>query len=205
MKKTITAMILLIALAFCLTACGSGDVATLPDNTAAAERPEIPIAKGEATVDVGDFTVTVPEGWLGAGDIDFDDNGNYIIATYYYLLIKGGESADEQFSKPTLSIYYSSDTGARELLESNMNSVDENMEFDVTVGGKKCPAYHAVMDYSEEGEDPFVMEYDNVFIPVTDSSCLRLTMLTYVTSEGETGISASDEDVIAIMESLKVN
>lgn len=205
MKKTITAMILLIALSLCLTACGSGEVATLTDDAATQERPEIPVAKGEATVDAGDFTVTVPEGWLGAGDIDFDEAGNTIIATNYYLLIKGGESADDQFNKPTLSIYYTPNKGARELLDSNMNSADENTEFTVAVGGKQCPAYHAVMDYTAEGEDPFVMEYDNVFIPVTDSSCFRLTMLTYVTSEGDTGISTADEDVIAIMESLKAN
>jgi hypothetical protein len=210
MKRTVTAIILVIALAICLAACDSGSAesviaATASDDTAVAEIPEIPLAKGETTVDVGDFTVTVPEGWLGAGDLDMDEENNYIIGTYYYLLIKGGESAEEQFIKPTVSIYYTSENSAQELLDINITPEDENTELDVTVGGKKCLAYHAVKSYTDEDEGPFVMEYDYVFIPVTDSSCLRLTMLTYSTNAGETGISASDADVIAIMESLKVN
>lgn len=49
------------------------------------------------------------------------------------------------------------------------------------------------------------MEYDNIFIPVSDSSCIRITMQTFSTGKGDTGVSASDKDVIAIMESLKVD
>ena len=60
------------------------------------------------------------------------------------------------------------------------------------------------MDLTEEGEDEFVMEYDNIFIPVSDSSCIRITMQTFSTGKGDTGVSASDKDVIAITESLKV-
>ena len=206
MKKALTAMILVFALAFCLAACGSSSAAeTAAEEETAPEMPEAPITPGEAAVDVGYFTVTVPEGWLGVGEYEIDGNDQYSPAPYSYLIIKGGERAQDQYVKPTLSIYYSPSKSARELLESNMAPVDENTEFEVTVGGKKCPAYHSVMDFSAEGEDPFVMEYDNIFIPATDSSCFRVSMLTYVTSEGDTGISAANEDVIAIMESLKKN
>ena len=208
--KTANAIILLLAMALFLAGCDSGAVAPVyeaatPGDAADAELPEIPLAKGGETVDVGSFTVTVPEGWLGAGDLDMDDEGNYIIGTNYYLLIKGGESADEQFEKPTVSIYYTAEYSAQQLLDLNISPEDENTLFDLTVGGKTCPAYHALKDYSDEEIGPFVMEYDNVFIPVTDGSCLRLTMLTYITNQGETGIGASDADVVAIMESLKVN
>ena len=205
MKKAVTAMVLVISLALCLAGCSSGEAATVSDDAADQEMPEIPLAQGETTVNVGDFTVTVPEGWLGAGDIDYDEQGNYQMSANYYYLIKGGESAEDEFVKPTLSIYYTPERSAQELLDLNISEEDENTELDITVGGKKCPAYHAVMSYSGEDTDPLVMEYDNIFIPVTDNSCLRVSMLTFMTNEGDSGISASDEDVIAIMESLRVN
>ena len=87
----------------------------------------------------------------------------------------------------------------------NISPEDENTALDVTVGGKECLAAHSVKDFSGEEIGDFVMEYDYVFIPVNDSSCLRVSMLTYMTNQGESGISASDPDVIAIMESLKAN
>ena len=94
MKKSLLSIVLAIVLAFGLTACGSssstasagGETASAtageetpsgaageetPSATASTEEetdenmPEIPLTKGEAAVDVGDFTVTVPEGWLG--------------------------------------------------------------------------------------------------------------------------------------------
>ena len=213
MEKKITAMILAILLTLCLAACGSGSAASVSADTAsspaaadvaeAPEMPEIPLTPGKATADVGDFTVTVPEGWLGSGDFDVDENGNYFIEPFYYILIKGGESAEDQFTKPAVSIFYSPSRGAQEQLEFNKNPTDEITDLDITIGGKKCPAFHSVMGGAVEGEDPFVMEYDNIFIPVTESSCFRVTMLTYTTSGGETGVSASDPDVIAIMESIQ--
>ncbi len=169
------------------------------------EIPEIPVTKGEAVVDVGDFTVTVPEGWLGAGELSKDDNGEYFMEPDYYVVIKGGESAEDAGIKPTVSMFYTTRMDAQTLHDDNLISSDENTELDITVGGKKCPAYHTVMDLSEEGEDEFVMEYDYIFIPVSDSSCVRITMQTFSTDKGDTGVSASDKDVIAIMESLKVN
>ena len=110
MKRTLTAIILVIMMAVFLSACDSGDVMSLVSETvsaktAAKERPEIPLTMGEATVDVGDFTVTVPEGWMGAGDLGMDDDNNYIMETYYYLLVKGGETVDDEYVKPTVSIY----------------------------------------------------------------------------------------------------
>lgn len=168
------------------------------------EMPEIPITKGKATVDVGDFTVTVPEGWLGVGDLDVDENGKYFVETYYYIIVKGGESAEDQNEKPAVTIFYSPDMDAQSMYNSNKSSVDENTDLDITVGGNKCPAYHSKADYAGEGQEPNYKEYDYVFIPVTDSSCLRVTMLTSTTDDGDTGISVADEDVIAIMESLKV-
>ena len=214
MRKKLSAIMLAVltgtVLIFSLTACEDGSVASVvndgvSEDTPAEEIPEIPLTQGEATVDVGDFTVTVPEGWMGAGDIDVNEKGEYYIEPYYYLVVKGGESEDDAHVKPTVSIYYSSDSDAQSLLELNISPDDKNTDLDITIGGKKCPAYHAVKEYAIEGEDPFGMEYDNVYIPVSDSSCIRVTMLTYDTTDGDKGISASDADVIAIMESLKVN
>lgn len=211
MKKRFLAVFLVMILAFGLAACESGSTASVGTDTAAVsgsseeEIPEIPTVKGEATVDVGDFTVTVPEGWLGAADLDVDENGKYFIEPYYYVLIKGGESYEEQGEKPTVTVFYSSSKDAQTMLDNNMSLGDENTELEVTVNGTKCLAYHSIMNFSGEDEEPFFMEYDNVFIPVSDSSCLRLTMLTYTTKDGDTGVNAADADVIKIMESLKVN
>ena len=233
MKKSLLSIVLAIVLAFGLIACGSssstasagGETASAtageetpsgaageetPSATASTEEetdekmPEIPLTKGEAAVDVGDFTVTVPEGWLGVGDLDVDENGKYYVEPYYYIIVKGGESAEDQNEKPAVTIYYSSAMDAQSMYDSNKSSVDENTDLDVTVSGKKCPAYHSKADYAGEGQEPNYKEYDNVFIPVTDNSCLRVTMLTSTTGDGDTGISVADEDVIAIMESLKV-
>ena len=233
MKKSLLSIVLVIVLAFGLIACGSssstasagGETASAtageetpsgaageetPSATASTEEetdekmPEIPLTKGEAAVDVGDFTVTVPEGWLGVGDLDVDENGKYYVEPYYYIIVKGGESAEDQNEKPAVTIYYSSAMDAQSMYDSNNSSVDENTDLDVTVSGKKCPAYHSKADYAGEGQEPNYKEYDNVFIPVTDNSCLRVTMLTSTTGDGDTGISVADEDVIAIMESLKV-
>ena len=48
------------------------------------------------------------------------------------------------------------------------------------------------------------MRYDNIFIPMTDSSCVRVTMLTFDTDAGPSGISAGNGEVMEIMESIKV-
>ena len=212
MKKKLFAILLAIVTAsillFCLVACENGSVASVsdaPEEAPAEEIPEVPITQGEATVDVGDFTVTVPNGWLGVGDYDVDENGKYFIEPYFYILVKGGEKAEDQHNKPTVTVYYCSDKDAQTLRENNILSIEKITDIDITVGGKKCPAYHSVMDFADEGEDPNLMEYDNVYIPVSDSSCIRVTMLTYSTADGETGANVSEEDVIAIMESLKVN
>ena len=192
------------------TAGGETASVTAGEETASTEgendeaTPEIPLTKGKADVDVGDFTVTVPEGWLGVGDLDVDENGKYFVEPYYYIIVKGGESAEDQNEKPAVTIYYSPEMDAQSMYDSNKSSVDENTDLDITVGGKKCPAYHSKADYAGEGQEPNYKEYDYVFIPVTDSSCLRVTMLTSTTDDGDTGISVADEDVIAIMESLKV-
>lgn len=215
MKKRITLMVLIMILAFAFVACGDGSAESVAANTesmeddktsqeeTAEETLEIPLTKGEAVADVGEFTVTVPEGWLGAGEPDVDEDDNEIVSTNYYHVIKGGESAEDQTTKPTVDIYYTSSKDAKTLHDENLETSENTQEIDITVGGNKCLAFHNIMDFSVEGEDPFVMEYDNVFIPASDGSCFRITLLTYVSKKGEIGIRASDEDIIAIMESLK--
>ena len=125
MKKTVTALVLVISLALCLAGCSSGEAATVSDDAADQEMPEIPLAQGGTTVNVGDFTVTVPEGWLGAGDIDYDEQGNFQMSPNYYYLIKGGESAEDEFVKPTLTIYYTPERIAQELLDLNISEEDD--------------------------------------------------------------------------------
>ena len=215
MKKKVSLFILVMILAFTLMACDDGSAESVGGDTesvkedktskeeAAEETLEIPVTKGEAVADVGDFTVTVPKGWLGAGDPDIDDDGKEIVSTNYYHVIKGGKEAADQTKKPTVDVYYTSSKDAKTLYDDNLETAEAPEEIDITVGGKKCLAFHNVMDYSAEGEDPFVMEYDNVFIPASDGSCFRITLLTSTSEQGETGIRASDKDIIAIMESLK--
>ena len=80
MKKTLTAIILILALALCLAACSAGEVASAGEEEFVPEMPDVPVTKGKAEVDVGSFRVTVPEGWLGVGDLDYEDDGS----TYNY-------------------------------------------------------------------------------------------------------------------------
>ena len=109
-KKTLAISLLIIILTLGLTACEGGSVSTAGNDSTTAgtssteaatqEKPEIPLTQGGNTADAGDFTVYVPEGWLGSGDLDTDEDGNYFIEPYYYILIKGGETSADQGLKP---------------------------------------------------------------------------------------------------------
>ncbi len=194
MKKRI----IVAALAACLTlsfaACGDGTT------QGGSEDANV---TGEV-VEVGDFTVLLPEGWYGFNQTDVfgekDADGNYPIRTDAYGMIKDGTSELDAFSNPCVYIY-SFETDAQTQADSSLWFYDETEEIELTVNGTECLAYHVSSDYSDDGTD--VYEYDLVFIPMGDSKCIQVQSLTK--SSDIEGVGVNDPDVIAIMESIKMN
>ena len=152
---------------------------------------------GPETVDVGDFTVDVPEGWLGIRDPSWDVEGEFETDQYY--LVKGGQSSqDMQLGSPEIDIYYCDHYDADTFLETSTEIRDEVSELDVTLDGKDCTAVHAIMVIEEDS-----IETDMIFIPISDSSCVRVMVDTFCYGI-ETGLSANDSDVLAIINSIRI-
>ena len=133
-------LILVMFLALCLTACGKGsgggsDASSAASSSAStADAPSAP--KGE-TVDAGDFTVFVPDGWLGIVQTNpfgaKDAQGNYPVRSDAYAIIKGGESEWDALSMPTVYIYLT------------QGDAQENVP-DLGHGGIRDHAHHAALD-----------------------------------------------------------
>ena len=215
MKKKILTAAVCCTLAFGLAACGGSSAGssagassgtTASSGTAASSAGSAQEAKG--TVDVGEFTVDVPAGWLGVTMSDYtedaDEDGNFPAATNNYCLIKGGESEWDSLDHPTMYIYYYDSTSAETQADWSTLSYDEKEEIDVSVNGKKCSAYHCKSDWSEEGEEGTkVYEYDVVLLPVSENSCIGFNIVA-ASPDFKESISASDSDVMGIMESVVV-
>ncbi|MBQ9387307.1 MAG: hypothetical protein IJU01_01445 [Lachnospiraceae bacterium] len=192
MKKRLA---LLMALCLVITGCltASGDSA----ETGEPESQEQEATNGE-TVDVGDFTVFVPTGWMKLPMTDAfgeqDAEGNYPIRTDYYGMIKGGEAEFDAFTKPTVYVTYYAEEGAEEQAEYLDIFYEEVTPIDVTVNGQKVTAFTC--------KDSTGWTHQDVYIPVTDSSCFQVDIP--VDMDGTPGVSFEDADVMAIMESLTV-
>ena len=216
MKKTIIAIVLVFVLALGMVACSDGGAASVTDtaqtgsNDAGSQDTEEEFVEtpgrtiqGPATADTGAFTVDVPVGWLGIYDLDWESlaNGDDPVKfdMNYYTLVKGGQtSQDNTGSSPNVNIWYA-DEDVEHLMENLKEARDEVTEFDLELEEKECTAVHTV--FTLEGYEPD--ESDEVYIPLSDTSCLRITINT--SSAGvATGINIEDSDVLAIINSIQI-
>ena len=195
MKKRLALLLALcLVITGCLTACGDSA------GTGEAESQEQGGEQGAAgdTFDVGDFTVAVPSGWmkLPMSDVfgEQDAEGNYPQRTDYCGLIKGGESELDAFSKPTVYITYSAESGAEEQADMLDIFYSDMTAIDVTVNGQKTVSYQC--------KDEAGWTRQVVFVSLTDSSCFQVDIP--VDMDGTPGVSVEDADVMAILESLTV-
>ena len=187
MKKLCLLLALCLAFTGCLFGCGkSGE-----EESGAAQED----AKGEV-VDVGEFTVVVPEGWMKYPQTDVfgeaDADGNTPLRTDAYGMIKDGKSEIDAFSKPTVYVYYYDEAGAEEQASFNTAFYDENTPIELTVNGQAVIANESKMDD---------WAYQVVFIPITENSCFQVTIPLDIDG---VGTSYEDADVMTIMESLQV-
>ncbi|MCQ2512191.1 MAG: hypothetical protein MJ092_02220 [Lachnospiraceae bacterium] len=185
MKKKITlimAAVLVCVMAFAMTACGGGS------NGGGS--------KG-STLDVGDFTVSVPSGWKSFESTDVfgekDENGNSPVKTDQIYLVKGGKSEFDVFSKPCVTVtYYPNET-----VESQKTGlswfVDEMTDMDYTAQGIECAAVETKTEsFLEEGT--FDTAY-YIFMPLPEGG---LFLANFSGDE----LKLDDADVKTIMESL---
>jgi len=103
--KKITALLLALLLSISVfTACG-GDEKPADSKGDAGVDTSTPAAQ-DSTYDVGEFTVTVPDGWLAVPVKDTfgaDPNAN---KTDKIILYKGAKSEYDIFDKPTIDIVF---------------------------------------------------------------------------------------------------
>ncbi len=194
--KKFAAVLLGLIVVLGLAGCGGGGSAP----TTAAGGAETPTTaagpKGEV-VNVGEFEVFVPEGWMKFPQTDLfgeeDADGNKPVLTDSYGMIKGGESEIDALLKPTLYVYYYKDFDAQTQYDSTKFMADEPKDIDVTINGTKCLAFEA---------DSFGYVSQYIFYPVSDKTCFQFLVPTDL--DGTPGVSVDDADVRAILESVKV-
>ena len=216
MKKKLFAAVLVCTMAVSLAACGGGSAASASSGSGSAGSASSSTGSGNDTavsleahtVDVGDYTVEVPAGWLGVPMADYmadtGEDGEPAVATNNYCMIKGGENEADIFSKPAVYVYYYDDTSADQQIEWATMMYDESEDMDISVNGNKCYARRCKSDMSyEDSETPQIYVYDVVMIPVSENSCLGVTLVAESPDFKET-VSASDSDVMGMMESIKV-
>ena len=202
MKKATVFLSLLLAIVCVLSAC-SGAAAPAGNNAQTADTAQEAAVSGE-TVDVGDFTVLVPNGWMKFPQTDMwaekDEDGNAPLRTDAYGMIQNGKNEWDAFTNPTVYVYYYHETSAKDQGESSLWFYEQSEEIEVTVGGKSCAAWKVVSEaLSEDGDDDI---YQLIFLPVTETSCFQITVP--VSISGKDLITFEDPDVMAIMESLTV-
>ncbi len=203
-KKTWLIAAFALTLILCLTACGKGsgggsDASSAASSSAStADAPSAP--KGE-TVDAGDFTVFVPDGWLGIVQTNpfgaKDAQGNYPVRSDAYAIIKGGESEWDALSMPTVYIYLTQGD-AQENSRWGTSWYDDVKEIDVSINGTQCYAFE-VHNNGTEPDNPGYT-YHTVFYPLDHEHFFQFNIP--VDMEGEPAVSATDPDVVKIMESV---
>ena len=183
MMKKKTAIVLTILCALILGACGK-------------------IRGG--LVDVGDFTVQAPDGWMALEQPDFlsnvDAEGNHAPRTDAIGLIKGGRSEFDTYSKPTLYIYYYANKDAKtKAEEARMWAYGEMTDLDpVMINGTECIVLEEKQESFVEVDKFYIYNY--VFYPITETGCVQFTVPIDMIDFA--GVRVEDADVRTIMESV---
>lgn len=175
MKKILSALLALTML-LALAACGGSGGGTTSgggDST----KPEV---KGETT-EVGDFSVLVPEGWLGHA---------FSNTTNSYQIYKGAKDDSDKWSTPCVQIRYWKN-GDDSMLDKSKNAYKDVKDIDpVTIG-----------DYTWKGFTGTNSDKPVTYLYSVEAGPFGVAVYTEV--NGKT-ISLEDADFQAIMASLKV-
>lgn len=161
------------------------------------------------THDTGEFKVLIPDGWMLVEQNDTsgdpDEDGNYPISQDYIGIIKGGESEWDAFSKPTVYIYLEEGDDMASYAESALSWYNEVNELDITIDGKEAIAYETKMEYSsdEDDEEDECYIYNIVYIKLDDSHFAQVSVP--IDMVDFKGVSVTDADVMAIMESIELD
>lgn len=209
MKMKMTAVMLAATLVLGLSACGGASKGNKAGTESSSVSPEVAeLTFGEATVNIGDFCVTIPKGWLGVIEenaFEKKADGTAKVVTDAYSLVKGGKTKLDVAYKPTVYINYYADKSAQEKFASASGLFSGTSETDFTVGGKTIKGYFGETNVAQEGSEPDYFKREVAFIPASETSCFRVYIESYSPSEGEHEVDITDTDMTAIIESLKVN
>ena len=151
----------------------------------------------------------IPDGWMLVEQNDTsgdpDEDGNYPISQDYIGIIKGGESEWDAFSKPTVYIYLEEGDDMASYAESALSWYNEVNELDITIDGKEAIAYETKMEYSsdEDDEEDGCYIYNIVYIKLDDSHFAQVSVP--IDMVDFKGVSVTDADVMAIMESIELD
>ena len=172
--KKVTSVFMAFVLLLALTACNSG-------GASGGAKAEI---KGE-NKEVGDFSVLVPEGWMG---YDMELSGEPI--TYKTQIYKGAKEEIDMWSTPSVQITYWKDS-EEDILTSAKSAYDDTKDMDpVTIG-----------DYTWKGFTGTNSDKPVTYLYSVEAGPFGVAVYTDV--NGKT-ISLEDADFQAIMASLKV-
>ncbi len=160
------------------------------------------------THDTGKFKVLIPDDWMLVEQNDMsedpDEDGNYPISQDYIGIIKGGEDQWDAFSKPTVYIYLEEGDDMESYAKSALSWYNEVNEIDITIDGKEAIAYETKMEYSsDDDEESECYIYNIVYIKLDDNHFVQVSVpIDMVDYEG---VSVTDADVMAIMESIELD
>ena len=138
-------------------------------------------AAGLEMYSAADFSAPVPEGW----NVQESTWGSQL------LLIRGD---GEYGSAPSVQIVYSDSKNTATVRAEAMKYCDEYRDIGVLIDGEAFPALEAT---SRMASKPVYWTYDQLFIPVEPSGCIKISV-SVASSEFE-GVALEDPDVQAII------
>ena len=203
MKKIIAALLTGL-MALSLAACGSSGSSAAEASTS-TEESTTPAVTGQA-YDVGQFTVSVPEGWLVYPQADYfeeaDADGNYPNKTDAIGMIKGGTSEMDTLSMPTVYVYYYAGSKAEDKVESDSYWYDETSPITATIKDQEITtAIEAKSSSVLDDGQSYV--YDIVYYQINDNDVIQFTIpVDMIDFEG---VSLTDADVQYILDNVTVN
>ena len=177
------------------------ETTTVPDQEATVE----PVASG-TLVDTGMMRTYCPDGWLNVEQYNvfgvLDENGQYPANPAKICLYKGAASIEDTNGRLTVSAELINTAISQEDIDGEARWSTESEPFTITINGTECQGFHA------KEEDTFAAgqfyEYDFVFIPVSDSSHIKVIVQNSLPNVAET-ISLNDPDVQLILNGLAVD